>query len=89
MEIVFLAKMGSIRQEWPSYPVICMHWGGKTGSQFPGLGCGLVLSIGAAGVSLHRLFCIRREVQLLQAFLTGHSYLALRLYPVPPLGIVD
>ncbi len=30
-----------------------------------------------------------REVQLLQAFLTGCSYLALRVYPVPPLGRVD
>ncbi len=30
-----------------------------------------------------------REVQLLQAFLTGYSYLALRVYPVPPLGSVD
>ncbi len=30
-----------------------------------------------------------REVQLLQAFLTGYSCLALRFYPVPPLGNVD
>ncbi len=30
-----------------------------------------------------------RESQLLQAFLTGYSYLALRIYPVPPLRNVD
>ncbi len=30
-----------------------------------------------------------RESQLLQAFLTGYSHLALRIYPVPPLGDVD
>ncbi len=30
-----------------------------------------------------------REAQLLQAFLTGYSCLALRLYPVPPLRNVD
>ncbi len=29
------------------------------------------------------------ESQLLQAFLTGYSYLALCIYPVPPLGSVD
>ncbi len=30
-----------------------------------------------------------RESQLLHAFLTGYSHLALRVYPVPPLGNVD
>ncbi len=58
MEIIFPTKISSIRQERPSYPVIRVLRGGKTSSQFPGLGDVILCSIETPGVLPGRLFCI-------------------------------
>ncbi len=73
MEIIFPMKMGSIRQERPSYPIICVHRGRQTGPQFPGLGCEFVSFTGTPGIRYTGTSILHwgREVQLLQAFLTG------------------
>ncbi len=60
MEIIFPTKIGSICQERPSYPIICVLWGGKAGYQFPGLGGVFVSVAGTLGVLPGRLFCIRK-----------------------------
>ncbi len=73
MEIIFPTKMGSIRQERPSYPIICVHRGGKTGPQFPGLGVSLSFPTGLPVSHRAAYSASGQEVQLLQAFLTGYS----------------
>ena len=60
MEIIFPTKMSSIHLERPSYPIICMHRGGKAGSQSPGLRCEFVSFTGTPGVLPGCLFCIRK-----------------------------
>ncbi len=60
MEIIFPTKMGTICQERPSYPIICVHQGGKAGSQLPGLGCVFVSFAGTPGILPGRLLCIRK-----------------------------
>ncbi len=88
--VIFLAKTSSVHHERSSYPIICMHGVGETGPLSQGsrsvvcpFPSGLPMSH-RAGYS-----ALGRESQLLQAFLTGYSHLALRIYPGPPLGSVD
>ncbi len=77
MEIIFPTKLGSKCQERPSYPIICVLWGGKAGSQFLCLGGVFVCSSGLTASHRDAYSVSGREAQLLQAFRTGYSCLAL------------
>ena len=89
MEIIFPMKMGAIRQERPSCPIICTHRGGKTGPQSPGLGGEFVSFTRAPGILPGRLFCIGKGGTATAGIPDRVSHPALRVYPVPPLGRVD
>ncbi len=89
MEIIFPTKIVSKHQERPSYPVICVLRGGKTGPQFPGLGNMVLFPIETPGVPPERLFCIGKGGSATagipnRVFLSGLTF-----YPVPPLYNVD
>ncbi len=81
MEIIFPTKINSLRQERPSYPVIRVLRGGKTGSQFPGLGDVILFSIEIPGVLPGRLFCIGKGGSATagipnRVFLSGLTFLS-------------
>ncbi len=89
MEITFPTKMGSIHQERPSYPIICMHQGRKTGPQSPGLGGEFVSFAGTPGILPGCLFCIGKGGTATAGIPNRVSHPTLRVYPVPPLRRVD